>query len=191
MGRRPNTEQRRGEIVDALHLELAECGYERASIKSIAERAGLASGLVHYHFRNKEEILLVLLDRLIAEADQRYEQASAACVFPGDRLRAYASARLGFGDHAQAQQVQAWVSIIAEVIGQPAVRERVSTWMNGDHAMLSKLFKKAGAESPRAHASMLLAIILGAFSLHSIDVKRVRPRYALEQTLDWLEQLLG
>lgn len=191
MGRKSNTEQRREQIVKALYAEMAERGYERASIKSIAERAQLAPGLVHYHFRNKEEILLVLLDQMIIDVDLRYRNAAAKCIFPGDQLRAYAGARLGFGGRVQARQVHAWVSIMAEVIAQPAVRERVSTWMARDHIELTRLFRRSGVETPAENASMLLAVILGAFSLHAIGVPGVTPGYALEQALDWLDQLLG
>ncbi len=191
MGRNSNTERRRAQIVKALYAEMAERGYARASIKSIAERAHLAPGLVHYHFRNKEEILLVLLDQMIIDVDLRYRGAAAKCTFPGDHLRTYAGARLGFGGRVQARQVQAWVSIMAEVIAQPAVRERVSAWMARDHIELTRLFRRAGVEAPAENASMLLAVILGAFSLHAIGVQGVTPGYALDQALDWLDQLLG
>ena len=76
MGRKPNTELRRQQIVAALLQEMAEAGYERASTKSIAARAGLAPGLLHYHFSSKEEILLELLEGLLADARARRESSS-------------------------------------------------------------------------------------------------------------------
>ena len=56
MSRPSNTEARRGQIVDAMVQVLAREGYEGASVQAVARVAGLAPGLVHYHFRRKLEI---------------------------------------------------------------------------------------------------------------------------------------
>lgn len=61
MARPTNTDARRAEIVEAMLRVMARRGYARASIAAIAEEAGLTAGLVHYHFRNKQAILLLSL----------------------------------------------------------------------------------------------------------------------------------
>ncbi|USG63333.1 TetR/AcrR family transcriptional regulator [Brevibacillus ruminantium] len=48
-------------IIEAAAKVLAEKGYEKASIKDIAAEAKITPGLIHYYFRNKEEILTELL----------------------------------------------------------------------------------------------------------------------------------
>jgi AcrR family transcriptional regulator len=55
-------------IIEAASKVLAEKGYEKASIKDIAREAGITPGLVHYYFRNKEEIL----SELLLEASNQY-----------------------------------------------------------------------------------------------------------------------
>jgi len=64
MARPSNTEARRSQIVDGLVMVLSERGYERSSVQAIASAAGLSPGLVHYHFKNKLEILVELVERL-------------------------------------------------------------------------------------------------------------------------------
>jgi TetR/AcrR family transcriptional repressor of bet genes len=191
MGRKPNTELRRQQIADALLAELSTVGFERASIKSIAERAGLAPGLVHYHFKNKEEILLVLLDELIGQAERRYAELAASADSPVHTLRAFITARVGMGTGSDSKQVRAWVSIIGEAIGQKTVRRRVGKWLEASHAELSKLFAQAGVAMPEEHAAMLLAMILGSFSMHAVRVAGVPGGYAESGMLRWLEGVTG
>ncbi|SPL92724.1 Transcriptional regulator, TetR family [[Actinomadura] parvosata subsp. kistnae] len=53
---------RRERILATALLEFAEHGYRGASLARIAERAGLSqAGLLH-HFRNKELLLIAVLD---------------------------------------------------------------------------------------------------------------------------------
>lgn len=58
----------RDQIVEAAYQVLAEKGYEAASIKEIAREAGIASGLVHYYFKSKDELLL----EVMKTASKRY-----------------------------------------------------------------------------------------------------------------------
>lgn len=55
------TPARRAAIVRAARDSFAEKGYAKASLRDIAERAGIThAGLLH-HFRNKEELLAEVL----------------------------------------------------------------------------------------------------------------------------------
>ncbi len=44
-------------ILDAARSILAENGYAAATISQIAEKAGVSRGLLHYYFKNKQEML--------------------------------------------------------------------------------------------------------------------------------------
>ncbi|KUN84171.1 TetR/AcrR family transcriptional regulator [Streptomyces griseoruber] len=69
------TPARRAEIVRAARDSFAEHGYAKASLRDIAERAGIThAGLLH-HFRNKDELLAeVLADRDSEEWRQGLEE---------------------------------------------------------------------------------------------------------------------
>lgn len=190
MGRKPNTDLRRAQIIEALLGELAAVGYERASIRSIAARAELTPGLVHYHFQNKEEILLALVDGLIAQAEAAFVPLVDSAGTPAEKLAAYISSRVGLGPAADGEQVRAWVGVIAETMGQSKVRSRVARWLGKDHAQLAALFAQAGAKAPEELAATLLAAILGSFSLHAIRVGGIPRGYAEPQLLRWLEAVL-
>jgi TetR/AcrR family transcriptional regulator, transcriptional repressor of bet genes len=191
MGRRPNTALRREQIVDALHAEVATVGFSRTTTKSIAERAGLAPGLVHYHFKDKEEILHALVERLIAQADARYDALSATAASPEDALRSYIIARVGEGAAAEAEQVSVWVALLGDAMAVPTVGVRLSTWLAHEQKHLAALFRAAGVGSPGAHAALLLSAVLGSFSLHTLRVAGVPRGYAAPQLRAWLENALG
>lgn len=55
-------ESRFDSILDAAELVFANSGYEGATIREIAEKACVAQGLVHYHFKTKD----VLFEKMIA-----------------------------------------------------------------------------------------------------------------------------
>ena len=71
MGRPSNTEERRQQIVAGLLRVMSERGYERASVAEIARAASLSPGLVHYHFKDKQEILLTAVEQLAARVRTR------------------------------------------------------------------------------------------------------------------------
>ena len=61
--------RKREALLSAALAMFAEYGYERASIETIARRAGVAVGAFYQHFTSKRQILLVLMDRLLEEVD--------------------------------------------------------------------------------------------------------------------------
>ncbi|HLQ61125.1 MAG TPA: TetR/AcrR family transcriptional regulator [Candidatus Acidoferrales bacterium] len=59
---------RRVEILDAATAVIVREGFQNASMKQIAAEAGISQSLIHHYFKNKEELLVRLLDRLDEEA---------------------------------------------------------------------------------------------------------------------------
>lgn len=189
MGRRPNTAERRAQILGALLEELATVGYERASTKSIAARAGLTPGLLHYHFASKLDMLLALVDAMCAEADARCSLDDTGDD-PHAVLKAYVESRVGLGPRADERQVRAWVALVAEAMGQPRVRERLAKWLGRDQARIAELLWAAGVPDPREHAALLLAMILGCFSMRALKVPGVPRGYAGPRIVAWLDALM-
>ncbi len=61
-------QDRREQILEAAVAVFAERGYQRATVKEIATRAGIAPGTIYLYFRNKRELLLALAETLIRRA---------------------------------------------------------------------------------------------------------------------------
>ena len=53
----------RDRILDAAEIVFADDGFSGASMKAIAQKAGVAQGLLHYHFTNKEGLYAAVIER--------------------------------------------------------------------------------------------------------------------------------
>ncbi|MFJ5698254.1 TetR/AcrR family transcriptional regulator [Arthrobacter sp. NPDC093139] len=67
---------RRREIVDAVCRIIGSDGLERASLREVADEAGLAVGSVRHYFASSEELLTfsfaAVVDRIVARLDRAY-----------------------------------------------------------------------------------------------------------------------
>lgn len=197
MPRKPNTEVRRQQIVDGLLKTIAAQGYAGATIQAIAAACGLAPGLIHYHFHDKREILVALVEQLTGYAAQRFETRAATADSAEDRLRAYLDARLAYGADANPDAVAAWVMIGAEAVRDPDVREIYQRAVSEEIALIRKLLKARLAESGKrvrkldAFAAGLLAFIEGVFVLASNARSIVPTGFAADMADEWVRRYIA
>ncbi len=57
MGASPDSEEKAQRILDAARTILAEKGFSGATVSLVAKEAEVSRGLLHYYFKNKEEML--------------------------------------------------------------------------------------------------------------------------------------
>jgi TetR/AcrR family transcriptional repressor of bet genes len=167
MGRPSNTEERRQQIVAGLLRVMSERGYERASVAEIARAASLSPGLVHYHFQDKQEILLTLVEQLTARVRERVAKRLAQVGEDARaRVDAFLDAFLAMGPDADPASVASWVTISAEAIRQPEVRALYEKAVRADLEQLEGLVSAVTGQSrARAVAAGLFAAIQGYFVL--------------------------
>jgi len=65
MPRKKDQEDKKNLILNALHQCLQEKPFDKTSIKDIARAAGVNHGLLHYYFKNKEEMLIRYIEYVI------------------------------------------------------------------------------------------------------------------------------
>ncbi|KJB87420.1 hypothetical protein AZ66_13315 [Paenibacillus sp. E194] len=75
-----STQDKRKRLIDAAYKVFVEKGYVNASIKDIANEADITSGLVHYYFKNKEELLLSVQDEIQKHYQRQYDRQSDGAV---------------------------------------------------------------------------------------------------------------
>jgi len=172
MARTPNTDARRAQIVDAFLTVMAERGYDGASTSLVAKTAGLNQGLLHYHFSNKEAVLLEALRTLALEHETRLDAAfDAAGPDPLQRIAAFITAHVGLGAHADMRALKCWVAMASEASRRPAVREVYEQSVQALTKRLQDVLQAAlDAElihhrHPQAAAIALYAAIQGYFDL--------------------------
>jgi TetR/AcrR family fatty acid metabolism transcriptional regulator len=70
------TEARRAQILDAAGEVFAEKGFHSATIRDVARAAGVADGTIYNYFKNKNDLLIAMVNRLgeISQFAQYIEQ---------------------------------------------------------------------------------------------------------------------
>ncbi|HSD90078.1 MAG TPA: TetR/AcrR family transcriptional regulator [Kofleriaceae bacterium] len=171
MARTSNTADRRAQIVDALIAVMAKQGYDGASIADVARKAGLASGLVHYHFESKHEILLEAVRVLAANHERALDSALATCRDPVAELAAFIDVHLGLGAHADPAALACWVLVMAEAIRDKRVRGEVETVLARQAGRVAEILRRGNdakqfaCEDLEAAAAAIVATIQGYFSV--------------------------
>ena len=171
MARPSNTEERRRQIVDGLIAVMAEHGYDGASIPSIAKAAGLAPGLLHYHFESKQQILLAAVGVLSQRVRERYERRAAHASCARERVYAFLDAHVALGSDASPEAVGCWVAIGAEALRQREVQSVYRKVTRLALQQLSGLLASALVEEQREPvraeelAAALMAAVYGCYQL--------------------------
>jgi len=112
-------DERRTYILDAAAAVFGEKGYERATMKEIAARAGIAPGTIYLYFKNKRDLLLAIADNLIAgPVDQTL--AEAVGLEAGDYIAAILRDRIQF-----ARENRAFIqALVTQIWTDQELRER-------------------------------------------------------------------
>ncbi len=197
MANRPNTEERRAQIVNGLLLAIAEHGYAKATIQIIAKKAGIAPGLVHYHFTTKAEILVELVKTLAEKFSARYATLAASAESPEEHLFAYVNARLAKGKGENPAVVGAWVVIGSEAVRMPEVRTIYQQAIRAELTLLKKLLAAYLTSTGKPLNSLdhlaasIIALMEGAFQL-AVGAPEVMPSgYAAATTIQLIKRYVG
>jgi AcrR family transcriptional regulator len=77
-------EDRRRELADAALLTLADLGYARTSLRTIADNTAYSHGLLHYYFADKHELITYCVRQYKDECVRRYDGLVAGATTPAE-----------------------------------------------------------------------------------------------------------
>jgi len=157
MGRPSVREARRREIIDAFASVLADHGYAGATIAAVAGEAGIAPGLVHHHFKNKEDLLESLFDEMIVRFRRRI--ASMEANGQRDQLLAYTDAALALDATADVTAARCWVGLFSEAVRSPSLFRRMRRRLDTE---LAAIERRSGNTLSSEEAGAILAFIIGS-----------------------------
>lgn len=198
MPRPSNTKERRSQIARAFIELMATKGYERSSMSQLAITAGLNQGLIHYHFQNKQEILLAAFSELKQQYNQRLEQQLAVCEnTPSCQLNRYMDFHLGLGAYANQQALACWLVISTEALRQPKVQKQFAHHVHTMRDRLAQILRDGVTsgefqcqDTTRA-AAALIATIQGYFIIAATSPEAIPKGSAAEMTKTMAYALLS
>lgn len=158
MGRPSMRIQRRAELTHAFARVLAAHGYAGATIARVAAEAGVAPGLVHHHFKGKDDLLASLLGMLLADFRKRASLREST----EHPLEAYVMAAVALEDGADAVAARCWVGVFAEALRDPALFARVRRLVDAE---LEGIIRRSGGALSAHGSGAVLAFIFGSLLL--------------------------
>jgi TetR/AcrR family transcriptional repressor of bet genes len=152
--------ERRQQICEAFERCLARHGLGGATVSAVAEEAGVAPGLIHHHFDDRNDMVLELI-RMLA---RRFRDELPDEDDPARYLDLYVTAALGRRGARRQRTARAWVGVFAEAVRQPAVRALVRRALDAEMRRLSAVAERAGlgARAAEQLAAGVVATIIGA-----------------------------
>jgi TetR/AcrR family transcriptional repressor of bet genes len=154
MGRPNLGPRRRAEVARAFARVLGREGQGGATIAAVAAEAGIAPGLVHHYFEDKQDLYETLLGELLAQFRRRLDAYPSA-----DPLEAYVTAALALDERSDVAAARAWVGIFAEALGDPALFAKVRRMMDTEVAHVER---RSRGTLTTADASAVVAFVVGA-----------------------------
>lgn len=83
------SEMRRAQLIRAAYKVVSRKGYYNFTIKDIAKESGLSSGLVHYYFKDKQDLLLNLLKDINSNMKSYLNKELVMTQSPQEKLLTY------------------------------------------------------------------------------------------------------
>jgi AcrR family transcriptional regulator len=181
---RHDTRQR----IQSVALELfAEQGYDKTSLREIAERLGVTKAALYYHFKSKEDIVASLVEDYFAEIDELIAWGHTQPRTPAARAefltRYFEIINQGSGVFRMIQHNQASVNSLSAAKNREALfRERM-------HALVDLLSGPGASLTAQIRAASALASV--SFGCMFYGEKAKDPGELREAVLDTAFELTG
>jgi AcrR family transcriptional regulator len=167
-------EQKRAEILHVATQLFLEEGFEATSIGRIAEKTGVAANTLYWYFKDKDALLLAVLDALVRDGLGEHEK----------RKKSSLEAQLLwlFGVLSSAQRV------ITTVHARMASVESVRVWHDGFHQVVEAtiaqhLRSRSLAAGHEAHAARMTMFVIEGLLAHP------SPKADQRELVKWLVSL--
>lgn len=83
---------RQAQLIRSTYRLIGERGVHRASLREIAQGAGMSKGLIPYYFKTKENLILATMRWALSETADRIKRAMAAAGTPEEKIVAMVDA---------------------------------------------------------------------------------------------------
>ncbi len=122
MSPRPSVEaQRREEVLEATCEIIAEVGFRNVRVSDVAKRAGISTGVVHYYFGTKEQMLDDAFRFAVQQARHRSLESIRGKRNARDRLYAVLDVQLPTDESDREWPL--WLHLWAEALMRPPLQE--------------------------------------------------------------------
>jgi len=87
---------RQTQIVECAIETIASLGFAQASLAQIAKRAGISTGVISYHFKNKETLIRHVIEKVYSSGDSYIRPLIQSATSARDMLSVYLESNIAF-----------------------------------------------------------------------------------------------
>jgi AcrR family transcriptional regulator len=160
-------DETRARIIKAALTLFSAQGYERTSVKAIAEAAGVAQGLMYSHFASKDELLRAIFQQSIQDVYESFAIAGAGAAGPPTVEAIIRAAFVVVRQRLEFWRLSYGVRMQQTVLA--ALGDDLATWVETIRATLEGSLRAAGVAAPEVEARLLFAAIDGVSQHYVID----------------------
>jgi len=165
MGRRKMGDVRRKQILEGLLDAVAERGLQNCNMSDVARAAGVSRGILHYYFKNKDEMIGALVAHLKESKFFEFRSQTQESADPWEQLSAslwYPVQNFGEGGAALAR---AWIEFWGLAAHHPVVHEFILELQQGLRVHYKEIMERglaSGTFSREIRPEQAASVILGA-----------------------------
>lgn len=166
MGRVDVRTIRRKQILEAAERLAVERGWTEITILDICQEAGISSGVLTYHFQNKDEIMMALLEELITRIDTHLNKAVRSARTPEEDIDNFLQALTTLLE-TDPHFPPLLIHFVAASLSRPEIAQRLHTLFAAIRQRKIEELRSAGYGSEGEHdealalVSMLHIVALG------------------------------
>lgn len=168
----------RERILQAAFTVLSRQGYEKTSIKDIAEEAGVAQGLVHYYYKSKQQLVLAVLEFVCDKVEHELEGEAGV-------LQAFEQTKQMLKDSHDSNAL--YIQLIGVSLHDPVIQEGVRNYIrmsrSGIEDQAREVLKERQLDPAPARgiAGVVWAAVLGIMIQGLVD-----PEFNADEAIDTL-----
>lgn len=187
----PDADQRRAELVRVLLDLIAERGLEGATIRALADAAGVSVGAVQHHFKSKDDLLLTAFRQTGADLEARADRIARRALTARAAIRGILLELLPL-DARREKELRVGLAFAARAMTVPALRAALAADLGELREGLAEGFRAAKVEDPVDAAARAMALVDGlATQLLFADASAPTADAAIAAVDEHLDQVLA
>ena len=180
-GRKSVAKERRAQILDAFHKCAVRSGLEKASLRDVAEEAGLPVSNLHHYFKNRDEMTAELVKRIVAGIMDGHETDALSVGNPEARFRRTVD-YLFSPKTIQLQDGGLFYDLWSSAHRSASVRRTFKKQIGDQRKAFMDILDKAGEFTALTKAEMkdianiIIALVEGSYYLMDMDGENANPK---------------
>lgn len=191
-GRKSIAKERRAQILDAFHRCAVRKGLEKASLREVAEEAGLPVSNLHHFFKNRDEMISELVKRIVEGIIDNLRIEIQDLEDPGARFEKtidylFSPKTIQLQDGSLFYDF--WSLAHRSETVRRAFREQIHDQRKVFKEVLSEMGKFSAITNAdmREIANIIIALVEGSYYVMDMDYENVSPKRMARLTRRFLE----